>query len=67
MSASSLDSAGNPVEFWFNIRTGEVESGKLVASQYRIGPFQTEEEARLALQTIASRSKAWREADAEED
>jgi acyl transferase domain-containing protein len=54
-----LDSAGNPEEFWFNLKTNRVEFGKLAAARYRIGPFATEDEAKDALKLVAERSKSW--------
>jgi hypothetical protein len=59
-----LDSSGNPEEFWFNLKTNSVEFGKLSAAPFRVGPFETEEEAKRALVTLASRSRAW---EAEEE
>jgi hypothetical protein len=59
-----LDSAGNPEEFWFNLKTNRVEFGKLTAASYRIGPFRTEAEAKNALKLVAERTTKW---DEEED
>jgi hypothetical protein len=59
-----LDSSGNPEEFWFNLKTNSVEYGKLSAAPFRVGPFETEEEAKRALETLAGRSRAW---EAEEE
>jgi hypothetical protein len=58
-----LDSSDNPEEFWFNLKTNTVEFGKLSAAPFRVGPFQTEEEARQALETLASRSREWEAED----
>jgi hypothetical protein len=58
-----LDSSGNPEEFWYNLKTNTVEFGKLSAAPFRVGPFQTEEEARRALETLASRSREWEAED----
>jgi hypothetical protein len=52
------------VEYWFNTTTGEVEVGKKSLSLDRIGPFETEAEARRALEIIAERARKLR---AEED
>lgn len=49
--------------YWFNTRTGEVEEGQLSLAQYRIGPFETREEAERALEVIAERAKAWNNED----
>jgi hypothetical protein len=56
-----LDSSGVPEEFWFNLKTGKVEFGKLSAAAYRVGPFATELEAKNALEILAARSDSWRE------
>ena len=59
MTDRPLDSAGNPEEFWFNLKTGQVEFGKLSAASYRVGPFATESEAWNALKLMADRSRKW--------
>lgn len=46
-------------EFWFNTKTKLVEVGKQTAAIYRIGPFETYEEASRALEVIEQRTKAW--------
>lgn len=61
MNNQPLDSAGIPEEFWFNLKTKQVEFGKLSAAPYRVGPFATAAEAAKALETLASRTKIWRE------
>ena len=53
-------------EFWFNTKTMSVEVGKQALALYRIGPFASFEEAKNALQTLKSRSDAWREEESEE-
>jgi hypothetical protein len=50
-------------EFWFNLKTLEVEVGKKSAASYRIGPFATETEARQALETVKRRNESWTEED----
>ena len=65
MSNQPLDSSGVPEEFWFNLKTGQVEFGKLSAASYRVGPFDTELEAKNALKTLAARSIKWREDEAD--
>jgi hypothetical protein len=52
-------------EFWFNMKTGEVEEGKQSLALYRIGPFEDRDSAEHALEIVASRSAAW--ADEEND
>jgi hypothetical protein len=56
-----LDSSGVPEEFWFNLKTGQVEFGKLAAAPYRVGPFESETEAKNALETLSRRAQKWNE------
>ena len=56
-------SSGEPIEYWFNLKTGLVEFGKQSAAPYRVGPFEAEAEAAAALKTLAERSAKWREED----
>jgi hypothetical protein len=46
-------------EFWFNLKTLKVEVGKKTAAPYRVGPFKTESEAKVALSTLRARSVEW--------
>ena len=50
-------------EFWFNTKTLKVEQGKQALALYRIGPFDSYQEALDALKTIKGRSDAWAEED----
>lgn len=54
-------------EFWFNTKTMGVEVGKQALALYRIGPFDSLEAAKNALETLKSRSDAWSEEDNEEN
>lgn len=54
-------------EFWFNMKTGEVEIGKQSIALYRIGPFETYEMAENALDIISARSAQWQEDDEQRD
>ena len=56
-----------PKEYWFNTRTGQVETGKQTLALYRLGPFATLDEAKRAPQIIAERAKAWCEDDEEKN
>ena len=49
------------IEYWFNLRTKQVEVGKQSAALFRVGPFATFAEAEKAEQTLADRAKAWRD------
>lgn len=66
MSDKSLDSAGVPQEYWYNLKTGRVEFGKQSAASYRVGPFESEQEAAKALEILASRSRDWAEEERED-
>lgn len=54
-------------KYWFNIKTKQVEKGLVSRSSDRIGPFDTEEQARQAEETVRQRSTKWREEDEKED
>lgn len=50
--------------FWYNIESGQVEPDESKsAGENLMGPYDTEEEARRALQTAAERTAAWDEED----
>jgi hypothetical protein len=53
--------------FWFNLKTKQVEQGLKSSSLDRIGPFNTEAEAKNAEATVRARSEEWKKQDAEED
>lgn len=50
-------------EYWFNTKTMSVEVGKQALALYRIGPFETREDAENAFDILKSRSKTWSEED----
>lgn len=54
-------------QYWYNVKTHEVEDGPQSVSIDRIGPFATRAEATNALTTYAERNRAWDEEDAEDD
>lgn len=53
-------------KYWYNSETGEVEFGMISPSIDRIGPFDTEAEARRAPKVVEERSRAWAEEEAVE-
>ncbi|MGO1770384.1 MAG: SPOR domain-containing protein [Microbacterium sp.] len=53
--------------YWYNTKTDEVEHGRIAPAAYRIGPFDTAEEAARAYETLAERSKAWEEDERRRD
>lgn len=55
-------------KYYFNTRTRKVEQGRKFSWFSRMGPYDTEEEARHALEIAAERTRAWDEEDeAEKD
>ena len=53
-------------QFWYNMRTGQVEQGPQSLSIDRVGPFATEVEASHALEKLRANSAKWAEDDARE-
>ncbi len=51
-------------QWWFNLRTHEVEHGAGAPNMERLGPYATKEEAESALERAHERSEAW---DAQDD
>ncbi len=54
-------------KYWFNLKTKQVETGLKSSSLDRVGPFETEAEARNAEELIKLRSEAWTKQEQEED
>ncbi|MEY3317418.1 MAG: hypothetical protein RLZZ503_620 [Actinomycetota bacterium] len=50
-------------EYWFNTKTMSVEVGMQALALYRIGPFETREDAENAFEILKSRSETWSEED----
>ncbi len=48
-------------EWYYNIRTGEVEEGRQSGATDLDGPFASREEAARAPEIIAERARRWRE------
>lgn len=46
-------------QWWFNLRTQTVEQGPGDPNSERMGPYETEQEARTALERARERSEAW--------
>jgi hypothetical protein len=53
--------------YWFNIKTKQVEFGLKSSSLDRIGPFETEQQAANAEETVRSRTSKWLEEEKLED
>jgi len=50
--------------YWYNTKTGRVEKGRQSSWENRMGPYDTEAEARRALDTAAAKSAQWEREDA---
>ncbi|MFM5904109.1 MAG: SPOR domain-containing protein [Microbacteriaceae bacterium] len=61
-----ISSDGSDDNWWFNLKTLEVEHGYFSPSKYRVGPFATSDEAGNALKLLADKSRAWSKDDEEE-
>jgi hypothetical protein len=51
-------------QYWFNVRTHEVEVDAQSDWRQLIGPYETRAEAERALEKVQQRNKSW---DADED
>ena len=51
------------VEYFYNIRTREVEEGRLSDWSQLMGPYATREEAQDALEKARARNEAWEAQD----
>jgi hypothetical protein len=51
-------------QYWYNMKTGEVEKGYVSSVVDRVGPFETHAEAEKALDTLRSNSAKWADDDA---
>jgi hypothetical protein len=54
-------------KWWYNSKTGAVEQGFVSPALQRIGPFNSKEEAKHALEKIRENSAKWAEEDAADD
>ncbi len=50
---------GVVVAWWYNLLTGKVEEGAGAPNSERLGPFETEEKAALALENARARNEKW--------
>lgn len=54
--------------YWYNVDSGKVEKdGETDPKARLLGPYDTEDEARAALQSAAERTEEWDKADKEWD
>jgi hypothetical protein len=54
-------------EWFYNIKTGEVEEGRQSLASDLDGPFATREDAARAQEIIAERSRKWAAEDSADD
>ncbi|CAB4628000.1 unannotated protein [freshwater metagenome] len=54
-------------QYWFNIRTKQVELGLKSSSLDRVGPFDSEQEAQNAEEIIKARSQDWKQQEIDDD
>jgi|GEM_PF-102494 len=54
-----------PRQYWYNLKTGQVEEGRLSSWTQRMGPYATPEDAFAALERARKRDEAWQAADDE--
>ncbi|AWB86524.1 hypothetical protein [Mycetocola zhujimingii] len=54
-------------QFWYNLKTGQVERGYQSPSVDRAGPFATEAEASRAPERLRENSRKWADEEAAED
>lgn len=52
-------------EFYYNLRTKQVEEGPLSPVHERMGPYDSREEAQHALEIAEKRNEQWEEDDRE--
>ncbi|PCC49464.1 MULTISPECIES: hypothetical protein [Brevibacterium] len=48
-------------KYYFNLKTNEVERGLVSDADHRMGPYETEEVARAALERAQARNEEWEE------
>ena len=58
------DSGGDVTEYWYNVKTHEIEEDAMSDWSQLIGPYKTREEAEHALEKVKARNDAW---DAQDD
>ena len=61
--AMRMSGDNGAIEYWFNVKTGEVEEGHQSSWEHLMGPYPTREAAAKALETAREKSRAWDDAD----
>jgi hypothetical protein len=54
-------------EYWYNLRTGDVEQGPQSLGSERVGPFADYAEAKRAPEILRQRAATWAAEEAAED
>lgn len=64
-----MSSEGTPGEgkYWYNVNTKSIEKGAQSDWSQLLGPYDTEAEARTALEKVQARNDAWDAEDEEGD
>lgn len=52
-------------QYWYNIRTGQVEEGHQSSWTHLMGPYPTREAAQHALELAQQRNESWEDEDRE--
>jgi hypothetical protein len=55
---------GDVTEYWYNVKTHEIEEDAMSDWTQLIGPYKTRQEAEHALEKVKARNDAW---DAQDD
>lgn len=61
MSHKSYEPGPQDPEYWYNLKTGEIEEGQQSRITSLWGPFPTREEAENAMETAKHRNTDWEE------
>ncbi len=53
-------------EYWYNLRTGQVEQGAQSSWKHLLGPYGSYAEAAQAMERVQANNEAWEDEDASE-
>lgn len=64
-----MSSKGTPGEgqYWYNVNTKTIEKGAQSDWSQLLGPYDSEAEARTALEKVQARNEAWDAADEDDE
>ncbi|MER8026168.1 SPOR domain-containing protein [Glutamicibacter protophormiae] len=64
-----MSSEGTPGEgqYWYNVKTKTIEKGAQSDWSQLLGPYDSEAEARTALEKVQARNEAWDAADEDDE